>query len=301
MIVQAYCLAFNFSDNYPAAVAVEEIKKRGYKKIGLVGFAFISMSTGEYLKANLPGVEFVDFSDDLDLIMAVKSPEELELCWASVKLHDNVAEAVPHLIRPGRFEADIRADIVHICFELGADYTDHLNVSSYAPGQLADRAGPKTNRVIQEGDIVQALIEVSAAGGMYGECCRHWCLAEPMQAHEDIWKVSVDCQHFLAENMKPGMTGADITRIYDKYMTERGYSENKRYFGHGQGYNLMERPAFCLDESMVFEENMYVAIHPTINNHDNTYMGFACDNFLIKKDGAVLMARTPQRPIYIDR
>ena len=57
-----------------------------------------------------------------------------------------------------------------------------------------------------------------------------------------------------------------------------------RLFAHGQGLDMVERPAFSGGESMKLEENMFFAVHPAAVTPDA--FGSACDNFLVTKDGA---------------
>ena len=70
-----------------------------------------------------------------------------------------------------------------------------------------------------------------------------------------------------------------------------GYLPEGRLFGHGQGYDMVERPAFVPAETMALAENMYVACHP--GAVDGKVVGLACSNFLITKDGCERVTTTP--------
>ena len=104
--------------------------------------------------------------------------------------------------------------------------------------------------------------------------------------------IAKGCQAAIAAAAKPGVTGADLNRVFNDYVTPHGIAPNTRFAGHGQGYDMMEAPAICGDETMELKEGMYFAIHPelTLNGDFAT----ACDNYRITKDGAVRLTRTPQ-------
>jgi Xaa-Pro aminopeptidase len=290
---RSYCLPFNFSDHDAAEVFVKEIKTHQYKRIGLVGMALISHSFGEYLRVNLPGAEFVNFSDDVDEIKAIKSEEEWTLINKSIRIHEQLVDTVPALFRPGRMEYEIRADLEHLALELGCDYIGNLAVGSAPSGQMA-RFAPHfyANRRVEPGDNLSVMIEVSGPGGQYGELARTWCLGEPTKSLQWLFDVAKNCQIYLADKIVPGFPASELNTLYDEYMKQNGLPPNARYFGHGQGYDMMERPAFASRENMVFKENMYLAVHPEIAK-DNDF-AICCDNFRVTKKGAVRLTRTPQ-------
>lgn len=291
--LRSYCLPFNFTDDDAGEVFCKEIKARNYKRIGLVGLALMSHSFGEYLKANLPGVEFVNFSDTVDEIKAIKSDEEWLLINKSIRIHEQLVDAVPALFRPGRMEYEIRADLEHLALELGCDYIGNLAVGSAPPGQIARFTTHFFgNRRIEPGDNLVVMIEVSGPGGQYGELARTWCLGEPTKSLQELFEIAKGCQIYLAEKMVPGLTASELNSLYDEYMKQYGLPKNSRYFGHGQGYDMMERPAFAARDKMVFKEDMYVAIHPELTR--GTDFAICCDNFRITKDGAVRLTRTPR-------
>ena len=290
---RSYCQPFNFSDHDAAEVFVREIKARKYQRVGLVGLALISFSFGEYLKASLPGVEFVNFSDDVDEIKAIKSDEEWVLIDKSIRIHEQLIDTVPALFRPGRMEYEIRADLEHLALELGCDCIGNLAVGSAPSGQMVRFTQHFFgNRRIEPGDNLSVMIEVSGPGGQYGELARTWCLGEPTSSLQWLFDVAKNCQIFLAERIVPGIRSSEINSLYNEYMKENGLPPNERYFGHGQGYDMMERPAFAARESMIIKENMYLAIHPELSK-DNDF-AICCDNFRVTREGALRLTRTPR-------
>jgi Xaa-Pro aminopeptidase len=71
----------------------------------------------------------------------------------------------------------------------------------------------------------------------------------------------------------------------------------ERLCSHGQGYDLVERPAIMPGEKMTLKANMFMAIHPEMIRSKEGYV-FNCDNFLITRSGATRLNRTP-REIFV--
>ena len=91
---------------------------------------------------------------------------------------------------------------------------------------------------------------------------------------------------------KPGAKPGEILKAHNEFMVGKGYQPEGRLFAHGQGYDLVERPAFVPQEEMLLQTNMVTAIHPFAATE--TAFGFCCDDFLITERGAERLHRTPQ-------
>ncbi len=299
VFTKPYCQPFSFTDDMAAEVFVREIREKGYRKVGLFGLQFISLSFGEHLKQSLPGVEFVDFSRQFSAIKAVKSAEEWELIAKTTAIHDQLMATVPALLRPGRQEQEIRSDIERMALNLGCDAIGNLAVASAPAGERAMFTPHfNENRIVEPGDTLSVMIEVAGPGGIYGELSRTFCLTRPWDSLLDLYKIARDCQHAVAEAMKPGVTGREIEAVYNRFVTRYGLAENARFIGHSQGYDMMESPALCGGEDMVIQEDMYFAIHPELDRGND--FANACDNFRVTKDGAVLLAKTPQQVFFVE-
>ena len=82
---------------------------KGAKKIAYCHLGRISLQFYNFLKETCPGVEIVDFSEQIDLMKAVKSQEELDAIANATWIQDKLIEAAPAYIRPGRTQAEISA------------------------------------------------------------------------------------------------------------------------------------------------------------------------------------------------
>ena len=294
VITKPFCQPFAFTDDMAGNVMAAEIAALGARKVGLFCRQCMSLAFGDALRAALPDVEFVDYSVTISRLSAVKSAEEWELIDKSIRAHEQLMAMVPALIRPGKMEFEVRAELEKMALSMGCDTIGNVAVGSAPKGGMSMFVPHfSENRRIQMGDTVTVMVEVAGPGGMFAELARTFCLGEPNQSLLDLYEVAKSAQTAVAAAAKPGATGADLTRVFDEFVTAHGIAPNARFVGHGQGYDMMESPAICGSEDMVLEEDMYFAIHPELVRDGE--FSICCDNFRITKEGAVRITRTPQQ------
>lgn len=285
-----------YADTFVSKEASTIIKKNGYKKIGFVAENLISAALYKNLVSTFPEIEFVNATEMIDNLVAVKSPEQLEALGRAVELHDAVASAMVSLLRPGRMEREVTADLYKICSNLGAD--EFLNNIMIASVPLA---GPMfqmhyQNKIIEQGDAITLLLEVNTLESYYGEFTRVWTMGEPDPELVELMAQAVECQDYIASLAKPGVKGRELFNALNEWLGERGFPPEKRLFGHGQGYNLVERPYFDAFENMELKENMFISIHPTLSTKSGVAI-YPCDNFVVTADGAKILNKFERKII----
>ena len=283
-------------DVLPSKIA-EILKKYNHKKVGMPQIYNVPLSCWLYFKENLPDMEFVDFGPQMDEIMAVKSEYELGLFRKCVTLHDQLMACAPAFLRAGRTEWDVVHDLRKVAIELDCQELNFL-VSSGQPPFTGANAFMHTHKVIEKGDYFSLLIEVSGPGGVWGELGRMCCLGEPSEVALAHLKDQLELQALVAEKSKPGVLASDVFNETNKWLIDHGYSPDRRFSIHGQGYNIVDRPLYTADETMVLKENMFIAIHPACRSE--AFSMFNCDNYIIGPDGAEKLNKTPAEIIVVD-
>lgn len=290
-IVLPYYRSIYYTNSLDGQAAVENIKKNGYKTVGIAAQGLMSACFYQYIRENLPEVKFVDATDMVDQIKCVKSPEEIGLIRKTADIVGAAFGAIPALVRPGRKEHEVANDIRHLLIELGSE--EQMIVVGSAP--MGEPAAHKMefmmNRVLQHGDQVLVMLEVSGPGGFYQETGRTICIGEPSRQLQEGWMAARDAQRRAAEILKDGASPAEICRINNDYMERRGFPSRNMIFAHGQGYELAERPVIYEPETMFIRPNMNIAVHP-FGITDEVYV-FCCDNFLTGPDGAEPLSKVP--------
>ena len=164
-----YFPSVQYTGTYDAKYIVDTIEKGKYKKVGFVNTAQMTGAFHLHLLKSLPGVEFVDASDLVDEIKAVKSEEEIGFLMKTVALQDAALEYARTVIKPGRRDFEIVADIIRKVTYLGSE--EQLVLGGSAPYGTPAPIQKRhfQNRMVQEGDQFTLMIEVNGPGGIYAE------------------------------------------------------------------------------------------------------------------------------------
>jgi Xaa-Pro aminopeptidase len=288
-----YFRTAHYTNKWDAAEVVKIIKRRGDQRVGVIGLGMMHAAFYCYVKENLPGVTIVEATDMVDHIKAVKSDDELLYVRRSVEVQDIVMEAVPSMLRPGRYEFEVRNDLIHLLADFGSE-EQLMRLGSAPSGQPAGTVhNYYQKRTLEWGDQVNIMIEPNGPGGYYGECARTWVLGEPTRDLLQAWDDGLAAQDFASRLCKPGAEGGAILDQYNQFLVERGYAPEGRVFAHGQGYDLVERPLIRGEEDMRLEANMVLAIHPLLVT--DTALAFPCDDFLVTANGGELLHKTPRK------
>lgn len=283
-----------YTAEYDAQLAEKALERYRNATIGLLGTAAMSFALVDTLKRSLPKAKFVDASDMVDRIKAVKSAEEIEFMRRVAAMQDTAMDAVMKGIRPGMRDLEVAA----IAESVGHSHGSEQGLFLCASGPVGTAAvfGNRhvQNRVIREGDQFTLLIENNGPGGFYTEIGRTCVLGRASEEMHEEFAFVLKAQKFTTGLLKPGASCKAIWDTYNGFMRENGRPEEKRLHCHSQGYDMVERPMVRFDETMPVGKDMVVALHPTYVT-ERTY-SWVCDNFLIGEHGVVeRLHRFPQK------
>ncbi|HHU53902.1 MAG TPA: M24 family metallopeptidase [Clostridiaceae bacterium] len=248
-----------------------------------------------------PDAEVVNLSEEYRNIRFNKSDEEfLALEYADI-IASAATRAMLAVSRPGLRELQIAAVGDYVAKALGAEsYGCETIVTS------ADRCrtviGPATNRVIQEGDIVQ--ISSSPSFQCYkGMCRRAFVMGTPSQLQEEFFEILVEgyeiAKNTLARICETGESNALVDLEPRTYFgTKELDGENMadyHFFSDSHGVGLSE----CLEPMLVhpyieqyYVENCGMRIDLGLYLHPNTEICGASIESSFEKKGRKLRCTT---------
>jgi len=276
-------LAVNYTDNYHADCAVPLLQKRGYRAIGLVGPGSLPHAFVTRLKDGLGNTTFVDATEFVDRLKAIKSDEEIGLIRRCAEMQDAVFTKVASKIKPGMRDIDVTALAQHEGQVLGSE--QGIFLGSSAPLGQAARFAPRhfQGRTLKAGDHLVLLIENNGPGGYFAEIARTLVLGKASNELTDGFEAMKEAQDYTLSLMKPGASCRDIANAHDAYMKQRGLPPELRLYAHSQGYDMVERPMLRADETMPLEAGMNFAVHP---GYETASMWITiCDNYMVEATG----------------
>ncbi len=288
----------HYTHTYDGELAAGVLGEKKDAVIGLVGRSFIPVNFYEYLVESLPGARFIDMTEQIDHLKAVKSEEEIALIRATATLQDKAIEELRERIKPGMRDFDVHNEARHSVTMRGSEQQLIL-VCSAPKGVPAPFQGRRfQNRVIREGDQVSLLIEVNGPGGLYTEIARIFSIGQPSQELVDAFSYSVEAQEHSLSLLKPGASPGEILAANNEFLGRKGYRPELRLYAHGQGHDLVERPLFLKDETMTLKQGMNITVHPAAAT--DRVWATVCDNYIIGPEGpGECLHRTPKDIIII--
>jgi Xaa-Pro aminopeptidase len=271
---------------YDAELAEKALERYSGATIGLVGTASLPHAFVEHLKrGRLSNASFVEASDLVDEIKAVKSAEEIGLLRRTARMQDKCMEAAFAAVAPGKKDIEVAAIAEHV----GHSYGSEQGLFMAASGPVGTAAVMANRhfqgRVIRDGDQFTLLVESNGPGGYYTELGRTCVLGKASQEMKDEFAFVLEARAFALSMMKPGARCKDIWDAFNDFMRQHKRPEERRLYCHGQGYDMVERPLVRFDEPMPIGKDMVFSCHPTYVT-ERTY-SWACDDFLVGAGGVV--------------
>ena len=286
--------AVEYTRNYASDAVVNELKGHADKTIGLVCTTSMTAPFLDGLRnGNLHNVKFVNATDMVDEIKAIKSPEEIGFIKAVAKMQDTAIEAVRKEVRPGKrvFEMTALAQYVG---QLNGSEQGLFLANTSAVGQPVLKA-PRhmQNKVINEGDVFNILVENNGPGGYYCEIARTFVMGKATAQMKEDFEFSLVAQRNTLNMIKPGADPAEICATHNDFMVKNGRPAERRLYAHGQGYDLVERPMLFPDETMKIQANMNIVVHPTYLGRE--HLSGICDNYMTTESGVTeCLHKVPQ-------
>jgi Xaa-Pro aminopeptidase len=286
--------AASYTTTYDAGLVADTLAEHGHGLIGLLGLGEMSHAFARSLHDRLPDASFCDYSEAVDRVKVVKSPEELLWVRETAALQDEVMQVALESVAAGVRERDVTAAMVAFSTQRGSDYGTYM-LGSAAPGApTPPHPIHLQNRVIERGDVVCVLIENTGPGGYYTELGRTVSVGSAPGELVDELAFAELAQQETLRRLIPGTPCAEVWEAYNAFMIEHGRAPETRIHCHGQGYDLVERPLVRFDETMSVAPNMNVACHPAYAR--NGFWSWICDNYIIEADGpGACLHQTPRQ------
>jgi len=294
-----YFPSLHYSKTYDAELIVDLLKPMKDCTIGLIALGHIPAAMYNYLTTNLPGATFTDATDMVDNIKAIKSEEEIGFIKKTAALQDAAMEKAFQAIKPGMRDFEVFALTQYTVQTLGSEQQLIMTGSAPMGTPCPMLKRHFMNREIREGDQLTLMIEVNGPSGLYTELGRTCVLGKASDELLEACEMAKEAQQVSLDLLKPGADPKDLLAANNEFLKNKGFPEEKRLYAHGQGYDLVERPAIRDDEPMMIEANMNITLHPIVANE--RAFAWVCDNYLVTDDGhSDCLHKTPKKIFEID-
>jgi Xaa-Pro aminopeptidase len=274
----------HYTQAYDAEAVCDELKRRGYRRIGLVGASAMAHRFVSHVEERLSGaVEITDETEFIDRVKAVKSREEIELIKKTAEMQDVVFGKVLSRIEPGMRDAEVAALAQYEGQMLGSEQGIFLGMSARLgePAFFAQRHFQ--GHTFSRQHHISLLVENNGVGGFYTELSRTIVLGKASQELIDGFEIVKAAQQHTLQKLRPRTPCREIAFAHNEFMKQKGVPAESRVYSHSQGYDLVERPLIRSDETMNIEQGMNMSVHPSYAT--SSMYAHICDNYLVEADG----------------
>ena len=240
-----------------------------------------------HLSERFADAKIEDATASVERLWLVKSAAEIELMREASRVADQGYLKFLEVVRPGRTEREVVADVEAALRYGGASEMLILIATSPHTPYIYE----PSDHVLQPDEVINLNLECGGPSGYWVERNGTICLGEPTQQmrrlYDDAYRILIEG----ASLFRPGATAGDVAAKIKNLIEGCGYTM-VTWTGHGIGLNVTESPGLLKDDSTPFEEGMCMAFHPQLVDRygNGVYMG---DVYLVTSDGGVGLTQVP--------
>ena len=248
------------------------------------------------LRTAMPGSEQVLAGPIIAELRMRKTPDEVEALMRAGAAIDRVHAAVPGLLRPGRTERVVGAEIAELILEAG-----HVRVDFIIVGSGPNGASPHhevSDRVLQAGDVVVVDIGGTMPDGYRSDCTRTYAIGSVPEGFADSYAVLQQAQAAAVAHARAGVTCESVDAAARTVLEGAGMGELFIHrTGHGIGLETHEEPYIVAGNALVLDPGMAFSIEPGF--YVDGRFGARIEDIVIATDDGVLVANQQPRDLVL--
>ena len=237
---------------------ISRFRPRG-DRIGYEG----TIAHGRFLKweQKSPDGEFVDFSEDIAEVRAVKTEDEIARIRAAESLACEIWRDASKRFRAGMTERDMARTIKRMMLERGDGEAFETIVCIGANAAECHHVPDDTVWNGRESVLVDMGVRL---GGVASDLTRN-LFPRPSRLYRQVYQLVLEANLAAIAAAKPGITGRALDRVARKVIADGGFGEAFGHsLGHGVGYEIHEAPTASKKSKTVLRPGMTVTIEPGI-------------------------------------
>lgn len=253
------------------------------------------------LREQLPALQLIELNREIISLHFQKSEEEIEKAKVSASLADKAYARACSVIRAGRAEYEVTAEIEYEANRLGACKNFTLITSGSEETVFSSgipKLYPASKRILEGGDTV--LLEITPQfDGYWVQLLRTVCIADkPTSITSALHRVCVDVINYSLNFIKPGVTVKDIWAHMHRYVTAYGFVLQAS-IGHVASVDLVDDRLTSTNPRRINSGETLI-IHPCVCTQDQVHCFTWGQTYLVTENGAVSLNRASDELICVN-
>ncbi len=220
----------------------------------------LPLAVSQALSAAWPDLEFVDISDEIRYIKAVKDTDEIEHIRKATALCDIGQAAVLKHAIAGMTELELFS-MIRTEMEALVGTRVPIMLDLVCGERTEEGGGIPSNKIIRRGELVLSDL-TPCLNGYWGDTCNTIAIGKPTPEQKKNFKLIEEALQMAIDFIKPGIRANEVDQMLRKHLLPVG--EYGHHSGHGVGTTNHEEPRIVPYNSMVIEKNMVIALEPAI-------------------------------------
>ncbi len=210
------------------------------EKAAIVGLDIIPQRLYDKLRAELCGVELVDFNTVLDRLRMYKSTEEIACLAKASEIAGLGFAAMMEKTKPGMTELELAAIAEGTALKHGAEGIAFINLGS---GSRCALVIPRpTERVVQDGEVVNASLAVQYQGYV-ATAGFPYAVGQADEGFKRLVRLLAETEEILVEGLVSGAQAGELVRKARGFLAHRNALQYAVYTPlHGIGCAEAESP-----------------------------------------------------------
>jgi len=256
-----------------------------------IGFEANNFTYSEYvnLKKGLKNRRLVPLKEAVENFRMIKDREEIGYIRQACIDGSNVMNYSLSVIKPGRKENDVKADIEAYAIKNRLKLADFDIIAASGKNSSMPHASC-SDKIIKRQEMV--IIDLGAKyRGYNSDLTRTVFLGRINRRYSNIYKIVLDAQKKAIEKIKPGVCARDIDAVSREYISKKGMG---RFFlhslGHGIGAETHEIPAISQNSKIRLAKGMVFTVEPGI--YINRWGGVRIEDVaLVTENGCEILTK----------
>jgi Xaa-Pro aminopeptidase len=235
------------------------------RQIGSLGIEAHSLTVRDAERvSSLTRARVIPTADLVEVLRAVKAPEEVAAIRAAATLaQDGLAEVLPG-IRPGQREMEIGAALEGALRRRGSEWHPFPTIVASGPRSALPHART-SDRVVQAGDLL--LLDFGAqVNGYCADLTRTVVVgARADDRQRTVYQLVQSAQRRAIDHLRPGMLAREGDALARDVIAARGFGDAFGHsLGHGLGLEVHEAPRLAPTSDLPLPQHAVVTVEPGI-------------------------------------
>lgn len=262
---------------------------RSWRRVGYEGG--LSAARFGKLREALPNAEWVDISNGLAEMRAVKSTAEQRVMREAVAANDRLLAAVLKQTVPGMSEWEIRNRVRREADLLGqGEAFDTIACIGRNAAECHHHPG---DDVLKKGQLL--LLDLGVRRNRYcSDLTRTVCFGTPSALLREVHRIVLEANRKAVRAIRPGRRCDEIDAVARQHIDKAGYGA---CFGHGLGHSLgleiHESPSFSVACKTELRPGMLLTVEPGIYLPGRLGVRIE-DVILVTRTGCEVLSQSPR-------